>query len=185
MAERIERARLRDMEKAGGSFVDLSQILTDGILQRAAYHEQLITHSNAGRLTSQDAVLHKTPVTSINMRPRNPDALLTLPDFIREAIPDTVEQARDPEMMLTLPEFVREPPPSLIVELGNNGVGMAASKFMKKPLKPHETGACPLHLCPWLGCFLIPQGYCHHCQNQSPFYMPISQIELCNHQQTF
>ncbi|KAF8478314.1 HECT-like ubiquitin-conjugating enzyme-binding-domain-containing protein [Gautieria morchelliformis] len=135
MAERIEKARLRDLEK------------------RDAFHEQLVTHSNAGRLTSQDAVLHKHSIASLNTRTRNPDALLTLPEFIREAIPDTVDQARDPETLLSLPEFVREKPPpgSSAHESGNNLIGTSTAK-LKKPFKPPRSrslSAPPLSLA-WL-----------------------------------
>jgi ubiquitin-protein ligase E3 D len=96
-----------------------------------------VTHSNARRLTSQDAVLHKPSVASLNTRTRNPDALLTLPEFIREAIPDTVDRARDPETLLSLPEFVRENPPPAH-ESANNLIGTSTSK-LKKPFKPSRS----------------------------------------------
>lgn len=63
--------------------------------------EQLIQHSEAGRLHSQDAVLPRAP------RVKNPDALLTLPEFLRQSVPDSVRLA-DPNALLTLDEFFRE-----------------------------------------------------------------------------
>ncbi|KAF8591361.1 hypothetical protein K439DRAFT_1327342, partial [Ramaria rubella] len=123
MAARVEKARLRDLAK------------------RDAFHERLVSHSGARRLTSQDAILHKSASsTSLGTKTRNPDALLTLPEFIREAIPDTVEQARDPEALLTLPEFVLEaPPPPSTSEPATNLVLTSGSKFLKKPFKPSRS----------------------------------------------
>ncbi|TDL22743.1 hypothetical protein BD410DRAFT_788044 [Rickenella mellea] len=83
---RLERARQRDSEK------------------REAFVEKLIRHSDAGRLHSQDAALQSN-------KTRNPNALLTLPDFLREQVPEHL-RIPDPEALLTLPEFVKEPPPS-------------------------------------------------------------------------
>lgn len=69
--------------------------------------EQLAQHSVAGRLHGQDAVLHPTRI-------KDPDALLTLPEFMREGVPaESIRQ--DPRALLTLPEFVKEaPPPHLL-----------------------------------------------------------------------
>ncbi|EJD51155.1 hypothetical protein AURDEDRAFT_57237, partial [Auricularia subglabra TFB-10046 SS5] len=78
------------------------------IAKRDAFVEQLAQHSDARRLHSQDAVL-QVP------RLKDPHAMLTLPEFIREPIPATViaQDLDDPMTLLTLPEFVREsqPPP--------------------------------------------------------------------------
>ena len=71
----------------------------------------LLLHSSAGRLHSQDATLHLGP------RERDPEALITLPDFLREPIPRT-----DPAAMLSLPEFVRELPPKEWLEKNNTVV---------------------------------------------------------------
>jgi hypothetical protein len=92
-------------------------ILTDYMLsQRDAFVEQLVHHSEAGRLHDQDAVLPKTP------RTKDPDALLSLPEFLRQSVPDSVRLA-DPNALLTLHEFFKEsavseqtpqsPPPSI------------------------------------------------------------------------
>ncbi|KAI0948109.1 hypothetical protein AcW1_009707 [Taiwanofungus camphoratus] len=90
----LERARQRDLKK------------------REAFVEQLVNHSDAGRLHSQDAVLTASDTT--RLRVKDPDALLSLPEFIREAVPEGVElkmQMADPKAMLSLPEFVKEPVP--------------------------------------------------------------------------
>ncbi|KAG6836942.1 hypothetical protein H0H93_000832 [Arthromyces matolae] len=81
---RLEKARQKDLAK------------------KEAFVEQLANHSSAGRLHGQDAVMQP--------RMRDPNALLTLPEFIREAVPASVIRA-DPKALLTLPEFVKEPPP--------------------------------------------------------------------------
>ncbi|KAK0458915.1 HECT-like ubiquitin-conjugating enzyme-binding-domain-containing protein [Desarmillaria tabescens] len=88
MKSRFEKARLRDQAK------------------REAFVEHLAEHSNAGRLHSQDAVLQ--PKT------KDPNAMLTLPEFIREAVPESM-RTQDPTALLTLPEFVKEAPPPHIV----------------------------------------------------------------------
>ena len=42
---------------------------------------------------------------------RDPDSLLSLPEFIQEQVPLELQEDLDPEALLTLPEFVKEPPP--------------------------------------------------------------------------
>jgi ubiquitin-protein ligase E3 D len=70
--------------------------------------QQLAEHSLSGRLHGQDAI--HTPGRS---REKDPEALLTLPEFIREAMPSQLVRD-DPNAMMTLPEFVREvQPPAL------------------------------------------------------------------------
>lgn len=86
MKSRLERARQRDEAK------------------REAFVDQLAQHSSAGRLHSQDAIL-------LPPRVKNPEAMLTLPEFIRESVPESLRQY-DPDTMMSLPEFVRENPPS-------------------------------------------------------------------------
>ncbi|KAI0631343.1 HECT-like ubiquitin-conjugating enzyme-binding-domain-containing protein [Trametes polyzona] len=89
MKARLEQARQRDQEK------------------REAFVTRLVRHSDAGRLHSQDAVLPKT-------KTRDPEAMLSLPEFIREGVPEGVQlkmQMEDPKALLSLPEFVREPVP--------------------------------------------------------------------------
>ncbi|KAJ7037956.1 HECT-like ubiquitin-conjugating enzyme-binding-domain-containing protein [Mycena alexandri] len=85
MKTRLERARQRDVAK------------------REAFVGHLAEYSDSRRLHGQDAVLQPT-------RMKNPEAMLTLPEFMREAIPHDV-QLEDPKAMLTLPEFVKEMPP--------------------------------------------------------------------------
>jgi ubiquitin-protein ligase E3 D len=67
--------------------------------------EQLVRHSEAGRIHGQDAVLQN--------KMKGPEALLTLPEFMREPLPES-ERQKDLEALLTLPEFVKEPIPSHI-----------------------------------------------------------------------
>ena len=88
--------------------------------QRAAFVEQLAKHSDAGRLHSQDAAFTTRARSHPNLSSEvlDPHAMLSLPEFIREGIPEAVrrrmEIERDPEALLTLPEFIREnPPPEL------------------------------------------------------------------------
>jgi len=92
---RLERARQRDVEK------------------RDAFVEHLLEHADAGRLHSQDAML-TPPGSTPRMKGKDPEALLTLPEFMREAIPEPVQlkmQMENPTALLTLPEFVKEPIP--------------------------------------------------------------------------
>ncbi|KAG8800916.1 hypothetical protein FRC16_001788, partial [Serendipita sp. 398] len=87
MKTKLQRARLQDDEN------------------RRKFVEQLVSHSDAGRLHDQDAVLPSGP------RIKDPEGMLTLPEFIREAVPTEVQQRTvlsDPNAMLTLPEFVKE-----------------------------------------------------------------------------
>ncbi|KAJ7598792.1 HECT-like ubiquitin-conjugating enzyme-binding-domain-containing protein [Mycena floridula] len=91
MQSRMERARQRDMAK------------------KAAFVEQLAEHSNAGRFHGQDAVLQ-------GPRVKNPEALLSLPEFIRESVPTEISR-QDPKAMMTLPEFVREVAPPITPSL--------------------------------------------------------------------
>ncbi|CCL98723.1 uncharacterized protein FIBRA_00728 [Fibroporia radiculosa] len=91
---RLERAQKRDREK------------------RDAFVEQLMRHSQAGRMHSQDAV--RTPPGAARDKLKDPNVMLTLPEFIREAVPETLQlkmQIADSQAMLTLPEFVKEPVP--------------------------------------------------------------------------
>ncbi|CDO76456.1 hypothetical protein BN946_scf184600.g5 [Trametes cinnabarina] len=86
---RLEQAQRGDQEK------------------REAFVTRLVRHSDAGRLHSQDAVLPNNKV-------KDPEAMLTLPEFIRESVPQAVQlkmQMEDPKALLSLPEFVREPLP--------------------------------------------------------------------------
>ncbi|KAF9450605.1 hypothetical protein P691DRAFT_810009 [Macrolepiota fuliginosa MF-IS2] len=88
MQGRLEKARQRDLEK------------------RDAFVERLARHSSSRRIHDQDATLQP--------RTKDPNALLTLPEFIREAVPPEMVKS-DPRALLTLPEFVKEPPPAHLV----------------------------------------------------------------------
>ncbi|THH01464.1 hypothetical protein EW026_g1221 [Hermanssonia centrifuga] len=99
-SEKLARAQVEDLKK------------------RAAFVEQLAKHSDAGRLHSQDAVF-LAPVRTrsqpqLASELQDPHALLTLPEFIREGIPEPVEERMeaelDPEALLTLPEFIKQYP---------------------------------------------------------------------------
>ncbi|KAL5499110.1 hypothetical protein ACEPAH_1628 [Sanghuangporus vaninii] len=89
MKTRIERSKQRDKAK------------------REAFVEHLLSHSNSRRIDSQDATFQADQVKS-------DDALLTLPEFIRERVPEELQQEleRDPDALLTLSEIVKEPPPA-------------------------------------------------------------------------
>ncbi|GJJ14995.1 hypothetical protein Clacol_009266 [Clathrus columnatus] len=101
MAERVEKARLREIQK------------------RDEFHAKLVSHSNSRRLTSQDAEPRKSDSTvPSQVRIKNPNVLLTLPEFIKETVPEDIEQTRDPQALLTLPEFVRETPAVSVEEAG-------------------------------------------------------------------
>ncbi|KAI0716976.1 HECT-like ubiquitin-conjugating enzyme-binding-domain-containing protein [Earliella scabrosa] len=94
MQAKLAQARQRDQEK------------------REAFVTRLARHSDAGRLHSQEAVLAKK-------RTKDPDAMLSLPEFIREGVPEGVQlkmQMEDPKALLSLPEFVREPVPERVIQ---------------------------------------------------------------------
>ncbi|PFH48710.1 hypothetical protein AMATHDRAFT_76589 [Amanita thiersii Skay4041] len=103
------------LSKASGrSLVDQSFVLDGGMQrllekvknreqqEREAFVAKLVRHSGSRRLHSQDAVYQP--------RTKDPNALLTLPEFIREPAPSEFLK-EDPNALLTLPEFVREPIP--------------------------------------------------------------------------
>ncbi|KAJ6588703.1 HECT-like ubiquitin-conjugating enzyme-binding-domain-containing protein [Mycena capillaripes] len=113
MKTRLERARQRDVAK------------------REAFVGHLADYSDARRLHGQDAVLQPT-------RTKNPEAMLTLPEFIREAVPHSV-RLEDPKALLTLPEFVREAPPPHIQSPPPTA---PASAIRKKPIR-HRSMSAP------------------------------------------
>ena len=87
--------------------------------KRAAFVEQLASHSEAGRMHAQDASFIHPPTRSQSQptlvdSTLDPHALLTLPEFIREGIPAAVQQHMhfkwDPETVLSLTEFIKEHP---------------------------------------------------------------------------
>ncbi|KAF9269634.1 hypothetical protein L218DRAFT_851183 [Marasmius fiardii PR-910] len=127
MKSRLDKARQRDSEK------------------REAFVSHLAEHSSAGRLHDQDAVLQRTRV-------KDPNALLTLPEFIREAIPLEHQQLQDPQALLTLPEFVKEMPPPHILAKMNSGSAWPPSSTisrLKKKNRDRSSSAPPLALS-WL-----------------------------------
>ncbi|OBZ67871.1 Serine/threonine-protein kinase SRPK [Grifola frondosa] len=92
MKAKLELARQQDMEK------------------RNAFVTRLARHSDAGRLHSQEAAFLPPCVSRV----KDPEALLSLPEFIRESVPESVQlkmQLEDPTALLSLPEFVMEPVP--------------------------------------------------------------------------
>ncbi|KAJ7869088.1 HECT-like ubiquitin-conjugating enzyme-binding-domain-containing protein [Mycena olivaceomarginata] len=114
MKTRLERARQRD------------------VVKREAFVGHLADYSDAGRLHGQDAVLQPT-----GARTKNPDAMLTLPEFIREGVPDGV-RLEDPKAMLTLPEFVKEALPS---HVNPSPPTAPASAIRKKPIRTRSMSA--------------------------------------------
>lgn len=68
--------------------------------------EKLAQHSDSRRIHDQDATLQP--------RTKDPNALLTLPEFIRESVPPELIKS-DPQALLSLPEFVKELPPLHLV----------------------------------------------------------------------
>ncbi|KAG6815850.1 hypothetical protein H0H87_010766 [Tephrocybe sp. NHM501043] len=125
------------------SLVDQSVVLEGGLparLEKArqkdlankhAFVEQLASHSSSGRLHGQDAVLQP--------RMKDPNALLTLPEFMREAVPASVIRA-DPQALLTLPEFVKEPPPAPLEDTDSEMPRMTPHKY-KKSLRHRSLSA--------------------------------------------
>jgi hypothetical protein len=105
---RLEKARRRDIEKVIAFLpsvtfaVSLITILLY-VAQRQDFVVQLAKHSDSGRLHDQEAVLHPPKL-------RDPEALLSLPEFIREPVPTNALQP-NPHAILSLPEFIKEPVP--------------------------------------------------------------------------
>ena len=61
-----------------------------GFFQRDAFVEQLFHHSDLGRLHDQDAIFNLQQ----QQRVKDPEALLTLPEFIREPLPVVSSEMR-------------------------------------------------------------------------------------------
>ncbi|KAI0301605.1 HECT-like ubiquitin-conjugating enzyme-binding-domain-containing protein [Multifurca ochricompacta] len=87
MDARVERARQRD------------------VLKRQEFVDKLAEHSGARRIHAQDAAFS-------TLRVKDPDALLTLPEFIRESVPPAHQPPPDPSALLSLDEAAREYRPS-------------------------------------------------------------------------
>ena len=121
MKRKLEVANQRAQEKVRDS--TLGYVSSQGLIvhtrQRSAFVEQLASHSEAGRMHSQDASFiqpsHRSrSQPSLAEDTHDPHALLSLPEFMREGIPDAVQHRmqleRDPEALLSLPEFMKEHP---------------------------------------------------------------------------
>ncbi|PVG01457.1 hypothetical protein CPB86DRAFT_104586 [Serendipita vermifera] len=102
---------------------------------RRKFVEQLATHSDAGRLHNQDATIPSSP------RIKDPDALLTLPEFIREAVPPGIQTTlNDPNALLTLPEFVRESQQMKIANGSAESNGATTSRPSALEAREKKTG---------------------------------------------
>ena len=95
--------------------------------------DQLFQHSEAGRIHNQDAELQV----------KDPEALLTLPEFMREPLPQS-ERNRDGEALLSLPEFVREPIPAHISTKMLRKVEDSAKHDSKPKKRSRSLSAPPL-----------------------------------------
>ena len=105
MQKRLEKVKQREKKEVSVSFakVLLGVFIAE---QRDAFVAQLVRHSGSGRLHAQDAVYHP--------RTRDPHALLTLPEFIREPAPaDPLEKETS---ALSEPAQDRTSPPQEINE---------------------------------------------------------------------
>ncbi|TFK81662.1 hypothetical protein K466DRAFT_330587 [Polyporus arcularius HHB13444] len=119
MEAKLTQARQRDQEK------------------REAFVTRLARHSDAGRLHAQDALLLKK-------RTKDPDAMLSLPEFIREGVPEGLQlkmQMEDPKAMLSLPDFMREPLPERLQEPPSASL---SKKKSFKGLRSRSMSAPPL-----------------------------------------
>ncbi|KAI0064260.1 hypothetical protein BV25DRAFT_299244 [Artomyces pyxidatus] len=90
MNARVERARQRD------------------IARRQEFVDKLVEHSAAGRMHAQDASFP-------SVKPKDPNAMLTLPEFIRESVPKSLQPPPDPHALLTLTEAIREAEPQMLI----------------------------------------------------------------------
>ncbi|KZO94252.1 hypothetical protein CALVIDRAFT_539298 [Calocera viscosa TUFC12733] len=106
--ELIEKATARRMEDQsveikGGMELRLAKAGRKEKAKKVEFMTTLVQHSSAGRMTSQDAI----------MRPnvRDPEALLTFPEFIRESASSSRTPFLNQEFAATEPEFapLKEP----------------------------------------------------------------------------
>ncbi|KAI0049166.1 hypothetical protein FA95DRAFT_1538607 [Auriscalpium vulgare] len=86
MKARMDRARQREQAK------------------RQEFVDKLIEHSDAGRMHSQDASFP-------SLKPKDPEAMLTLPEFIRESVPKALQSPPDPDAIISLREAALEGQP--------------------------------------------------------------------------
>lgn len=106
MKLRMERARQRDLAKVSDFYlkrVRLCMTDLDFLIQRDAFVDHLAKHSDAGRFHSQDAVLQPPRI-------KDPNPEMTISEFLRES-----HKTTDSEALLSLPEFVREPIPDHVI----------------------------------------------------------------------
>jgi hypothetical protein len=99
-------------------------------MQKEAFVEKLIQHSGAGRMHGQDAILQP--------RVRDPEAMLTLPEFMRESLPAAHVRTRDLDALLTLPEFVQEPMPPFFLQSELDEDEQFALPELESPSKPEK-----------------------------------------------
>ncbi|EIN08486.1 hypothetical protein PUNSTDRAFT_87923 [Punctularia strigosozonata HHB-11173 SS5] len=112
----------------GGMEAQLERSKQRALQQKETFVNHLAQHSDARRLHDQDAERRE--------RQRDPHALLTLPEFMREAIPAELQREldADPEAMLTLPEFIRQPvPPGLVASTSRSEQQIATEEATKRP----------------------------------------------------
>ncbi|KAH9941869.1 HECT-like ubiquitin-conjugating enzyme-binding-domain-containing protein [Epithele typhae] len=120
MKARLEQAKLKDREK------------------REAFVARLVRHSDAGRLHGQEAAPMRNKL-------KDPHAMLSLPEFMRESVPEGMRlkmQMEDSHAMLSLPEFVREPipeslrpsPPPTVVSRKKSFRGLRSRSLSAPPL---------------------------------------------------
>jgi hypothetical protein len=102
MDARIERARQRDSQKVCFAHRAAPSQFLNTSFQRQEFVDRLAEHSGARRMHAQDA-------TFSSPRLKDPDALLTLPEFIRESVPPALQPPPDPNTLLSLNEAAREP----------------------------------------------------------------------------
>ncbi|KAF4583309.1 HECT-like ubiquitin-conjugating enzyme-binding-domain-containing protein [Pleurotus pulmonarius] len=111
--------------------------------KREAFVEHLAQHSDAGRLHAQDAELHDHP------RLKDPNALLSLPEFIRESIPESsLTRDEDMDALLSLPEFVKELPPPRVLMKSSQSPPLAPSSPLRK--KRHRVRSLSAPSISWL-----------------------------------
>lgn len=87
--------------------------------QRDAFVERLLDHSETGRLHDQDAVL-QLPKT------KDPDALLSLPEFIREPMPPSSQASGSHSIPGSLNEPGPEDPVKMKVKQRSRGRSASA-----------------------------------------------------------
>ncbi|KAF9530284.1 HECT-like ubiquitin-conjugating enzyme-binding-domain-containing protein [Crepidotus variabilis] len=126
MQKRLEKAKQKDDAK------------------RDAFAEHLIRHSSAGRIHNQDVVLSHLRVKSTD-RERDPEAMLSLPEFMREPLPSSqkhrlqvldLQEDEDGDRSYEMSED-REDELELEREMDAEGeVMLTLPEFVKEPIPP-------------------------------------------------